>query len=165
MRFMGALCLSLSVLGFGFSLIHAKLSSQSLYRNSAAFWSEFRCLLADTHASPGEILQRMVRFPRYRELDFAVRASRNMPGRRFQEAYHLALEESPVRNLEIYPLLVQAGEIPGSVSLEHQLERLDFIVARLEEFAQGHQRHIDSSLRLWRSLSICGALLVFIFLI
>lgn len=165
MRFLGVLCLSLSVLAFGFSQIQIILSRQSLYITSAAFWSEFRRLLADTHAPPGEILQRLIRFPRYKKLDFAVMASRNLPGRRFQEAYHLALEESSVRSLEIYPLLVQAGEILGTVSLDHQLERLDSIVARLEELAQEHQRHIDSSLRLWRSLSVCGALFVFIFLI
>ena len=165
MRFIGVFCLSLSVLLFGFSHIRAELSRQSLYRSSAAFWQEFRRLLADTHAPPGEILQRLCRFPRYRELDFAVIASESLPGRRFQEAYRLALEQSRTRELEIYPLLMQAGEIPGTLSLEHQLERLDFIVSQLEQLAQEHQRHISSSLRLWRSLSVCGALFVFIFLI
>lgn len=70
-----------------------------------------------------------------------------------------------MRSLELYPLLCQAGEIPGTVSLEHQLEQLDALLARMREITAAHQQRIDSSLRLWHSLSVFGALFVFIFLI
>ena len=88
-----------------------------------------------------------------------------LPEHRFQEAYRLALEQSQVRSLELYPLLCQAGEIPGTVSLEHQLEQLDALLARMREITSAHQQRIDSSLRLWHSLSVFGSLFVFIFLI
>ena len=165
MRFLGAASLALAVLMIGLSSIQTELSRQSLYRLSAAFWGEFRRLLADTHAPPGEILRRLSGFERYRELDFVSGTLQLLPERRFQEAYRLALEQSQVRSLELYPLLYQAGEIPGTVSLEHQLEQLDALLARMREITAAHQQRIDSSLRLWHSLSVFGALFVFIFLI
>lgn len=70
MRFLGAVSLALAVLMIGLSSIQTELSRQSLYSLSTAFWSEFRRLLADTHAPPGEILRRLSGFARYRELDF-----------------------------------------------------------------------------------------------
>ena len=51
------------------------------------------------------------------------------------------------------------------MSLEHQLEQLDALLARMREITSAHQQRIDSSLRLWHSLSVFGALFVFIFLI
>ena len=165
MRFLGAASLALAVLMIGLSSIQTELSRQSLYSLSAAFWGEFRRLLADTHAPPGEILRRLSGFERYRELDFVSGTLQLLPERRFQEAYRLALEQSQVRSLELYPLLCQAGEIPGTVSLEHQLEQLDALLARMREITAAHQQRIDSSLRLWHSLSVFGALFVFIFLI
>ena len=165
MRFLGAASLALAVLMIGFSSIQTELSRQSLYSLSTVFWSEFRRLLADTHAPPGEILRRLSGFERYRELDFVSGTLQLLPERRFQEAYRLALEQSQVRSLELYPLLCQAGEIPGTVSLEHQLEQLDALLARMREITAAHQQRIDSSLRLWHSLSVFGALFVFIFLI
>ena len=125
MRFLGAASLALAVLMIGLSSIQTELSRQSLYSLSTAFWSEFRRLLADTHAPPGEILRRLSGFARYRELDFVSGTLQLLPEHRFQEAYRLALEQSQVRSLELYPLLCQAGEIPGTVSLEHQLEQQD----------------------------------------
>ena len=165
MRFLGAASLALAVLMIGLSSIQTELSRQSLYSLSASFWSEFRRLLADTHAPPGEILRRLSGFERYRELDFVSGTLQLLPEHRFQEAYRLALEQSQVRSLELYPLLCQAGEIPGTVSLEHQLEQLDALLARMREITAAHQQRIDSSLRLWHSLSVFGALFVFIFLI
>ena len=44
------------------------------------------------------------------------------------------------------------------------LEQLDALLARMREITAAHQQRIDSSLRLWHSLSIFGALFVFIFL-
>ena len=160
MRFLGAASLALAVLMIGLSSIQTELSRQSLYSLSAAFWGEFRRLLADTHAPPGEILRRLSGFARYRELDFVSGTLQLLPEHRFQEAYRLALEQSQVRSLELYPLLCQAGEIP-----EHQLEQLDALLARMREITSAHQQRIDSSLRLWHSLSVFGALFVFIFLI
>lgn len=133
MRFLGAASLALAVLMIGLSSIQTELSRQSLYSLSTAFWSEFRRLLADTHAPPGEILRRLSGFERYRELDFVSGTLQLLPEHRFQEAYRLALEQSQVRSLELYPLLCQAGEIPGTVSLEHQLEQLDALLARMRE--------------------------------
>ena len=131
MRFLGAANLALAVLMIGLSSIQTELSRQSLYSLSTAFWSEFRRLLADTHAPPGEILRRLSGFARYREFDFVSGTLQLLPEHRFQEAYRLALEQSQVRSLELYPLLCQAGEIPGTVSLEHQLEQLDALLARM----------------------------------
>ena len=164
MRFLGAASLALAVLMIGLSSIQTELSRQSLYSLSTAFWSEFRRLLADTHAPPGEILRRLSGFARYRELDFVSGTLQLLSEHRFQEAYRLALEQSQVRSLELYPLLCQAGEIPGTVSLEHQLEQ-DALLARMREITSAHQQRIDSSLRLSHSLSVFGALFVFIFLI
>ena len=150
MRFCGAASLALAVLMIGLSSIQTELTRQSLYSISTAFWSEFRRLLADTHVPPGEILRRLSGFERYRELDFVSGTLQLLREYRFQEAYRL---------------LCQAGEIPGTVSLEHQLEQLDALLARMREITAAHQQRIDSSLRLWHSLSIFGALFVFIFLI
>lgn len=113
MRFLGAASLALAVLMIGLSSIQTELSRQSLYSLSTAFWSEFRRLLADTHAPPGEILRRLSGFERYRELDFVSRTLQLLPEHRFQEAYRLALEQSQVRSLELYPLLCQGRGDPG----------------------------------------------------
>lgn len=80
MRFLGAASLALAVLMIGLSSIQTELSRQSLYSLSTAFWSEFRRLLADTHAPPGEILRRLSGFERYRELDFVSRTLAASPG-------------------------------------------------------------------------------------
>ena len=58
MRFLGVASLALAVLMIGLSSIQAELSRQSLYSLSTAFWSEFRRLLADTHAPPGTGFRR-----------------------------------------------------------------------------------------------------------
>ena len=50
-------------------------------------------------------------------------------------------------------------------SLEHQLELLDVLSERMEQISNSHQQKIDSSIRLWNSLSVFGALFVFIILI
>ena len=84
MRFLGAASLALAVLMIGLSSIQTELSRQSLYSLSAAFWSEFRRFLADTHAPPGEILRRLSGFARYRELDFVSGTLQLLPEHRFQ---------------------------------------------------------------------------------
>ena len=165
MRIAGAGVLAASVFMAGFYCVRIAVSRQLLYSTSAAFWREFRRFLTDTNAPPGEITRRLARFPRYQKLDFVSGTLCRLPDFRFQEAYRLALEQSETRTLELYPLLLQAGEIPGMFSLEHQLELLDVLSERMEQISNSHQQKIDSSIRLWNSLSVFGALFVFIILI
>ena len=167
MRFLGASSLALAVLMIGLSSIQTELSRQSLYSLSTAFWSEFRRLLAEYPRSSRERfsggcpgLQGTGSWTLCRELCSFFRSTG------FQEAYRLALGRSQVRSLELYPLLCQAGEIPGTVSI------WSISWNSWMPFSPGCGRSplptsgaSISSLRLWHSLSVFGALFVFIFLI
>ena len=72
-------------------------------------------------------------------------------------------KRSKTRTLELYPLLLQAGEIPGMFSLEHQLELLDVLSERMEQISNSHQQKIDSSIRLWNSLSVFNSCVRFLY--
>lgn len=165
MRIFGVFLLSITAFGAAFSQAGECMTRQKLYSLCAVFWNEFTNYLEHTRASPKEIMLRLSAFSQYDALDF-VRGTVALQGELpFSEAYAAALENSCVRNLEIYPLLQEAGPIPGSSNLDNQLEKLGLICRQMERTAEEQRDITRERVKLWRSMSYLSAALVFIILI